>query len=48
MLSFDDKGNGAVLQSISKNGVISFDVDGTFTVQVAADCTGKGYALRPR
>jgi hypothetical protein len=40
ILSFDGKGNGTVLQNISRNGDYYFDVDGTFNFEVNADCTG--------
>jgi hypothetical protein len=43
ILTFDGKGNAAVLQSISRNGDYSYDVDGTFTYELDSDCTGKGF-----
>jgi hypothetical protein len=43
ILSFDGYGNATVNQSISRNGDYSFDVSGSFTYQVDADCTGKGF-----
>ena len=40
---FDGHGNMTGSQSISKSGAFAFDVDILGTVQVAQDCTGKGY-----
>src|SRR5262245_11927523 len=41
IVSFDGKGNGTVLQSISRNGDYNFDSGGTFNYEVNADCTGR-------
>ena len=41
IVSFDGKGNGTVLQSISRNGDYNFDSDGTFTYELNGDCTGR-------
>jgi hypothetical protein len=39
----DSNGNGTFTQSISRNGVFTFDVTSPYTLEVADDCTGKGF-----
>jgi hypothetical protein len=41
---FDGNGNMTATQSISRNGVFTFDVVGTGPYEVAEDCTGKGFS----
>ncbi len=41
---FDGNGNMSGSQSVSRGGVLSFDSPIAATVQVATDCTGKGFA----
>lgn len=43
LLNFDGKGNGSVVQSISRNGDYTYDATFTFTYQMDSDCTGKGF-----
>ena len=40
---FDGNGNMTATQSISRNGVFTFDVVGSGPYEVAEDCTGKGF-----
>jgi hypothetical protein len=41
---FDGNGNMTATQSISRNGVFTFDVGGSGPYEVAEDCTGKGFS----
>jgi len=41
---FDGNGNMTATQSISRNGVFTFDVVGSGPYEVAEDCTGKGFS----
>jgi hypothetical protein len=43
ILFFDGNGNSTATQSISRNGVFTFDVVGSGPYEVAEDCTGKGF-----
>jgi hypothetical protein len=43
ILFFDGQGNAFARQSISRNGVFTFDVEFDSTYEVAEDCTGKGF-----
>ena len=42
-LGYDGNGNGSFVQSISRNGDYTYDSTGTFTYDVAPDCTGKAF-----
>jgi hypothetical protein len=39
----DGNGNSTATQSISRNGVFTFDVASAYTYEVAEDCTGKAF-----
>ena len=43
ILFFDGNGNSTATQSISRNGVFTFDAVGSGPYEVAEDCTGKGF-----
>jgi hypothetical protein len=43
IIFFDGKGNAFASQSISRNGVFTFDVEFPNTYEVAEDCTGKEF-----
>jgi hypothetical protein len=43
IIVFDGEGNATATQSISRNGVFTFDVTAPATYEVAEDCTGKEF-----
>jgi hypothetical protein len=40
---YDGDGNSSSIQTMSRNGVLTFDVAGSGEYEVAEDCTGKGF-----